>query len=62
MSEKKQSLKGVMYGMTMVCVLSDNAAKKEYSSVFVYNVMSEKARSLKGVMCVSLWSAFLTIL
>ena len=49
-----------MYSMTMMCVLSDNAAKRVYySSVFV---MSEKAQSLKGVMHVSLWCVFLTVL
>ena len=34
MSEKTQSLKGVMYGMTRMC-LSDNTVKNVYSSVFV---------------------------
>ena len=48
-----------MYSMTMMCVLSDNAAKRVCSSVFV---MSEKAQSLKGVMHVSLWCVFLTVL
>ena len=48
MSEKTQSLKGVMYGMTRMRVLSDNTAKRAYySGVFV---MSEKTQSLNGMM------------
>ena len=56
MSEKAHSLKGVMYGMTRMC-LSDNTVKNVYSSVFV---MSGKNPGLewRAVRCDSDVSSF----